>query len=111
MSSCADVAAVLSHNKKAFFAGEETGGGYQGNNSGLMPKTTLAPTRLQLTVPLQAYYNAVNPTINTGRGTMPDLAVTETVAGQIAGKDEAMEAVLNAIRRAGSTNIAPNKPF
>jgi hypothetical protein len=37
MSLCADVAAILSFNKKAICIGQQTGGGYQGNNSGLMP--------------------------------------------------------------------------
>lgn len=98
MSSCADVAAVLHHNKKAVFAGEETGGGYQGNNSGLMPQTTLKPTRLQLTVPLQSYYNAVNPRQYIGIGTIPDITIHESVESITVGKDEVMEAVLSAIR-------------
>lgn len=99
MSSCADVTAVLAHNRKAVFIGEETGGGYQGNNSGLMPRTTLAPTRLQLTVPLQSYYNAVAGNVQVGYGTPPDVTVTESVEDFIAGKDVVMEAALRQIQR------------
>jgi len=43
MSSCADVVAILSYNKKALFIGDETGGGYQGNNSGMTPETKVQP--------------------------------------------------------------------
>jgi len=99
MSSCADVTAVLAHHKKAVFFGEETGGGYQGNNSGLMPRTTLVPTRLQLTVPLQSYYNAVAPDVHVGHGTMPDIPVSASVEELIAGKDVVMEAALKYIQQ------------
>lgn len=99
MSSCADVTAVLAHHKKAVFIGEETGGGYQGNNSGLMPRTTLAPTRLQLTVPLQAYYNAVSAGVNNGYGTKPDVPVVPSIEALIAGKDVVMETALQYIQQ------------
>ncbi|BAV06127.1 S41 family peptidase [Filimonas lacunae] len=99
MSSCADVTAVLAHHQKATFIGEETGGGYQGNNSGLMPVTTLAPTRLRLTVPLQAYYNAVNPAVYMGRGTMPDYTINETINDYITGNDPVMKAAIDTIKK------------
>ena len=71
LSSCADVIAILAHNKKAKVVGQESGGGYQGNTSGIMPKTKI-PTGLELTVPLLKYTNAVDPMVNIGRGTIPD---------------------------------------
>ncbi|MDR6340091.1 hypothetical protein HNQ91_003156 [Filimonas zeae] len=97
MSSCADVAAILSHHHKAVFFGEETGGGYQGNSSGMMPHTSLAPTRLQLTVPLQGYYNAVAADKNYGHGTLPDVPVQAGASE----KDATMEVVLQHIRQRG----------
>lgn len=57
LSSCSDFVAVLSHNKKATVIGQESGGGFQGNTSGMMPKAKI-PTGLQVTVPLQKYTNA-----------------------------------------------------
>lgn len=73
MSSCADLAAVLQYNKRATFIGEETGGGYQGNNSGLIPEAPLA-FGIKVTVPLLKYINAVDANINIGHGTYPDVA-------------------------------------
>lgn len=72
MSSCADVAAILSHNKKTIFIGQETGGGYQGNNSGMMPESVVHPFGFTVSVPLQKYINAVDLSKNFGRGTIPD---------------------------------------
>lgn len=72
MSSCADVIAILQDNKKAICIGEETGGGYQGNNSGLMPKSVVEPFKFFITIPLQKYVNKVDASKNKGRGTIPD---------------------------------------
>lgn len=75
MSSAADIIAILSHNKKAKVIGEESAGGYQGNTSGLMPEVTMT-AGFVVTVPLNKYINAVDPTKNIGRGTIPDYPVT-----------------------------------
>lgn len=71
MSSCADFVALMSYNNKAIVVGQETGGGYQGNTSGLMPSIDL-PMGLRMTVPLLKYTNAVDHNVNVGRGTIPD---------------------------------------
>lgn len=99
MSSCANVTAILSHNKKAVFIGQETGGGYQGNNSGMLPEEPVSNTGLILTVPLQAYYLAVNPSINVGRGTYPDISIEPTTEDRINGKDVEMIKALQLINR------------
>jgi hypothetical protein len=41
MSSCADFVAIMQANKTAVIIGEETGGGYQGNTSGLIPNVQM----------------------------------------------------------------------
>lgn len=87
MSSCADVAAVLSYNKKAIFVGQETGGGYQGNNSGMMPESVIQPFGFTLSVPLQKYINAVDPGKNYGRGTIPDHEVVPALEDVIQKRD------------------------
>lgn len=92
MSSCADFVAVLSHNKKALVIGQETGGGYQGNTSGMMPKTTL-PNGLVFTVPLMKYTTAVDLHKNFGHGTVPDYAITYELSDWISKKDLEMEFV------------------
>lgn len=106
MSSCADVASVLSSHKRAVFVGEETGGGYQGNNSGLMPGVNLRPTKMVLTVPLQGYFTAVDPKINFGRGTMPDYPVKMTINDIISGVDKSMELTMELIAGQSRQEVA-----
>jgi hypothetical protein len=96
MSSCSDVAAVLHANKRAVFIGEETGGGYQGNTSGLMPTVTVFGG-LRLTVPLLKYTTAVDPTVNVGHGTMPDHTVVSSLADVVNKKDPVLEYVISLI--------------
>lgn len=99
MSSSADLAAVLQYNKKAVCIGEETGGGFQGNNSGMMPESEVKPSGMVVTIPLQKYYNAVDSTLHTGRGTIPHHPVTYTPQELINGKDKEMDLVENLIRK------------
>lgn len=93
LSSCADVAAVLHHNQKAVFIGEETGGGYQGNTSGVIPEEEM-DCGLVVTVPLLKYYNAVDSQVNIGRGTHADYPIVPRAKDIIEGKDPAMEKAL-----------------
>ena len=97
LSSCADVVAILAHNRKAKVVGQESGGGYQGNTSGIMPKTKI-PTGLEITVPLLKYTNAVDPMVNIGRGTIPDYLVIPTLDNWIKKKDIEKEFVMVLIK-------------
>lgn len=96
LSSCSDFVAILSHNKKALVIGQESGGGFQGNTSGMMPNATI-PTGLQVTVPLQRYTNAVDLRKNFGRGTIPDFEISPTFDNWVSKKDVEMEFVLRLI--------------
>ncbi len=102
MSSGAEVASILSYNKKAVLIGEETGGASQGNTSGMMPETKVMDG-LILTVPLMKYVTAVDPAINFGHGAMPHHAVTPTLEQIINGQDVAMQYALMLIRTASAT--------
>lgn len=86
MSSAADFIAILSDNKKALVIGEESAGGYQGNTSGLMPQAIMAGGFV-LTVPIHKYVNAVDPTKNIGRGTIPDYPVIMSLEDWISKND------------------------
>jgi len=97
LSSCADVIAILSHNQKAKVIGQETGGAYQGNNSGMMPSVKI-PTGLIMTVPLQRYSNAVDQNKNFGRGTMPDFEVTATYEDWVNKTDKEMKMALELLK-------------
>ncbi len=92
MSSCADFTAILTSNEKAVVVGQETGGGYQGNTSGMMPSTDFKGN-LQVVTPLQKYTNAVDPNKNIGRGTIPDHIIKPTLDNWMNKKDAEMELV------------------
>jgi len=102
MSSCADVSAILSYNKKALFIGQETGGCYQGNNSGMIPETKVDPFDFVLTVPLQKFYNYVDTSKNIGRGTTPDYPINMTIEDVLKGKDLEMSLAIELIRKGAS---------
>jgi len=97
MSSCSDVVAILSHNKKAIIVGQETGGGFQGNTSGMMP-TEEINGNMTITIPLQKYTNAVTLKKNYGTGTVPDFIVNPTIKEWMNKVDIEMELVKNLIK-------------
>jgi C-terminal processing protease CtpA/Prc len=86
-------------HKLATFIGEESGGGYYGNSSGLMPLLTLPNTKLTLRVPLMTYYMAVSGYKQASHGVIPDYPVEHTIADLIAGRDKDMELALKLARK------------
>ena len=92
MSSCADVVAILSDNGKAKVVGQESGGGFQGNSSGMMPSTSIPP-HMNMVTPLQKYTNAVDKRKNVGRGTVPDFEVSPGLEDWMGGEDVQLEYV------------------
>ena len=93
-SGAADFCAVLHHLKRAIFIGQETGGGYYGNNSGEMPIITLPHSKLQMRLPLYEYWNSVPGYPGLRRGTPPNYAVTTTLAAVLRGIDEQLDLAL-----------------
>ena len=89
-STSADVTATLHNMKRATFIGEETGGGYEGNTSGLNALVVLPSSRLELKIMMFDYYNAVKPAVR-GRGTIPDYPVALRVDDLLAGVDTPMQ--------------------
>jgi C-terminal processing protease CtpA/Prc len=98
MSSCADVAAILSYNKKAVFIGQETGGCYQGNNSGMIPQSKINAFNFEMSVPLQKFYNYVDTSKNIGRGTMPDYPINPVIQDILKGDDMDMAFAIGLIK-------------
>jgi Peptidase family S41 len=97
-STAADVAAQLRSMDRATFIGEETGGGYEGNTSGLNASIVMPNSKLRLRIMMYDYWNAVKPPANRGRGTIPDRVVARRVAEVIQGADPAMEEALRILR-------------
>ncbi len=98
LSSCADFTAVMSYNKKAVVIGQETGGGYQGNTSGMLSKAKI-PTGLLITIPLQKYTNAVDLNKNFGRGTIPDHEIATTFENWINKQDVELDYTIELINK------------
>ena len=93
-STAADFCAVTHHLKRATFVGEETGGGYYGNNSGMMPTLTLPNSKVGIRLPMYAYWNAVPGYDGKRRGTIPDHVVELKTADVLRGVDTQLESAL-----------------
>ena len=93
-STAADFCAVTHHLKRAVFIGEETGGGYYGNNSGVQVVVTLPNSKARVRVPMYEYWNAVPGYDGTRRGTLPDHAVETKTANLLRGVDQQLELAL-----------------
>ncbi|MEL6190860.1 MAG: S41 family peptidase [Bacteroidota bacterium] len=75
-SATSEVCAVMKRDERATFIGEETGGGFDGNTSGIYDQITLPNSRLTVKVPLVKYVSAVEgATFIFGRGVIPDYPV------------------------------------
>jgi C-terminal processing protease CtpA/Prc len=87
-STTADVTAQLRHLTKAVFVGEETGGAYEGNTSGLDAQIILPHSKLKFKIQLYEYWNAVPARPNEkGRGTLPDYPIEKKNAALLLGID------------------------
>jgi C-terminal processing protease CtpA/Prc len=98
-STAADVAAILHHHRRATFVGEESGGAYQGNNSGLNALIVLPHSRLRLKIPMYGYWNAVTAGAD-GRGVRPDHPVPRRIADLLRGVDAQWDLALALAGRA-----------
>jgi hypothetical protein len=91
----------LSHlhsRKRATFVGEESGGGYYGNTSGMGLRVTLPNTKILVGVPLMTYYLAVPPGHDAKHGVVPDHAVSYTIDELLSGTDKDLEVALKLAR-------------
>ena len=97
-STAADVASVAHANHLATFLGEETGGGYEGNNSGDSTRLTLRNSGLTVFVPQWNYTTAGVGPGHHGRGVEPDVALKPTIEAVLAGRDAVLERAQERIR-------------
>ncbi|WP_299218266.1 S41 family peptidase [uncultured Aquimarina sp.] len=98
MSSCSDFVAILAENNIAKIVGQETGGGFQGNTSGMMPEIKIHGNML-ITIPLQKYTTAVDSKKNFGRGAIPDFIMYPTLDEWITKKDIEMAFILDHLKK------------
>lgn len=98
-STSTEFVAHLKASRRATLIGEESGGAFQGNNSGFEPVLALPNTGLKLRLPLASYYMAVSGYGGDRRGVMPDVALSPTVQDEQGGADPVLDAALAIARR------------
>ncbi|WP_426295611.1 S41 family peptidase [Dyadobacter endophyticus] len=81
--------AVARDENRGVFMGEESGGTYQGDNSGTFAIYKLPSTGLDLGIPLGGYYSAVKPEPTPGRGILPDVTIKPSREDLLTGTDPA----------------------
>ncbi|MBN1791532.1 MAG: hypothetical protein JW830_13605 [Bacteroidales bacterium] len=100
-SVTAEFASVAHYLKRATFIGEETGGGYYGNNSGAFVIVTLPNSRLNIGIPMLAYYTAVKDYPYHDHGVIPDYEVKPDIQDILNDKDVALEFTKQLITASG----------
>ena len=96
-STSADVTSVLRSMNRATFIGEETGGAYEGNTSGLNATIILPNSRVRVFVQMYGYVNAVRPGPK-GRGTLPDIEIARKTEETLRGVDTALDRAIQTAR-------------
>ena len=86
-STASECISMIHSNTNAVFIGEETGGGYYGNNSGMVPEMTLPATGIRVAIPLMKYVMAVKDYRFTDHGLFPDYQVMPQIADKLNGND------------------------
>jgi len=86
-STASECISMIHSNTNAVFIGEESGGGYYGNNSGMVPEMTLPVTKIRMAIPLMKYVMAVKDYQFKGHGLYPTFTVIPTIADKISGND------------------------
>ncbi|MGN6616062.1 MAG: S41 family peptidase [Ilyomonas sp.] len=97
-SVTSELCSVIQSQRKATFVGEETGGAYQGNNSGVFAVLTLPNTKLTLGIPLMAFYTRVLDNGYKNRGVLPDYEVKLSVYDVFLKRDAVLEKTLQLIQ-------------
>jgi hypothetical protein len=100
-SSGAEFLTEVHFHHRATFIGEESAGGYYGNDSGDMVRIKLPNTKLVLFIPVMSGYMSVGGTHDheAARGVIPDFPVNYTIAELLAGADKDLDLALELARK------------
>ena len=103
-SGASDFCAIAHYNAhdRITFIGEETGGAYNGNNSGDWLKLILPNTQIQVSIPIRSYLLAVFDYPYFDRGVIPDFKVIPDIEDILKSKDTQLEFTLKLIERRSS---------
>ena len=97
-STTSEFLAVAHANQVGVFVGEESGGAYEGGNSGSFINLELPHSKIEVTTPLVYYNNAIGELRQKGRGTIPDHTVSATLDDILKNTDAQLEFVKRLIR-------------
>jgi hypothetical protein len=97
-SVTAEFCAVARSHQRGKFIGEETGGGYAGNTSGVPIDVVLPFTQIRVSFGSIQYNMAVRPVKQPGRGIIPDYRVLPTIQDPLNKKDGQLERALEIVR-------------
>jgi hypothetical protein len=98
-STTAEFLSLAHHHHRAKFIGEEAGGAYHGNTSGVVAALTLPNTKLVVHVPLVSYYLAVDGSKPAAHGVLPDHSVRYHVKELLEGTDKELTLALKLARK------------
>ncbi|RRB01101.1 S41 family peptidase [Larkinella rosea] len=95
-----EFAARVQADKRAQFVGQETGGGYVGDNSGIFAITHLPHSNIDLGIGMFGFRMANLPaTLKPGQGVIPDHVVVPSVEDILTNNDPAMKEAIQLIQR------------
>jgi hypothetical protein len=84
---------------RAIFIGQETGGGYRTNSSGMFTVVQLPHTKIDLGIPMFGFQMAdIPPSIPFGRGIIPHYTVVPSIQDVLQHKDPVMDYTLKLIQ-------------
>jgi len=93
-SAAAEFCSIFHTMKRGQFAGEETGGTYIGNTSGISIELTLPNTKTIIPINLMRYEMAVDKNTFKGRGIIPDYPFERSINDILTGSDTEMKYAL-----------------
>lgn len=98
-SSTSELCSIIHYNKRGVFIGEETGGGYYGNNSYWGNVLILPNTKIELEFYFMKIQSAVKGSKSPyGRGIFPDYEVIPTIDDYINNSDNVLNYTINLIK-------------
>jgi hypothetical protein len=96
-STTVEVVSLAKTYKLAKIVGEEAGGSYKGNTSGVTGTVVLPHTKLVVSIPLVRFEMPVDP-LNSS-GLLPDYNIKPTIEEWLMGTDTEMETVIGLIKK------------
>lgn len=98
-SSTTEFASIIHYHKRATFVGEESGGNYHTNTSGIMPVLVLPHSKIRVRMGLLQYRTVVGD-YPKGKGILPDYPVNYTIQDVLQKRDVVLNRTLDLIKQA-----------